>query len=156
MKAATLFILNMKGEDHLNIQGCMSRNVATVSSNQTIKEAAELMNQHNIGSIPVVDQGELKGIVTDRDITLRSTAQGLDSNTMVSQVMSTNLVSGHSTMSTEEAAKVMAQHQIRRLPIVENNQLIGIVALGDLATNQMSDQAAGVALTNISEQNKTF
>ncbi|WP_420835837.1 CBS domain-containing protein [Bacillus weihaiensis] len=134
----------------------MSRNVATVSSNQTIKEAAELMNQHNIGSIPVVDQGELKGIVTDRDITLRSTAQGLDSNTMVSQVMSTNLVSGHSTMSTEEAAKVMAQHQIRRLPIVENNQLIGIVALGDLATNQMSDQAAGVALTNISEQNKTF
>jgi IMP dehydrogenase len=69
--------------------------------------------------------------------------------------MSTNLVSGNTTMSATEAAKVMAQHQIRRLPIVENNQLVGIVALGDLATNQMSDQAAGAALTNISEGNKT-
>lgn len=138
------------------IQECMTTNVATVSSSQTIKEAAEIMSQNNVGSIPVVDNGQLKGIITDRDITTRSTAQGGDSNTPISQVMSTNLVSGHTSMSTEEAAKVMAQHQIRRLPIVENNQLVGIVALGDLATNQMSDQAAGVALTNISEPNKTF
>lgn len=137
------------------IQECMTTNVATVSSNQTIKEAAEIMSQDNVGSIPVVDNGQLKGIITDRDITTRSTAQGGDINTPISQVMSTNLVSGHTSMSAEEAAKVMAQHQIRRLPIVENNQLVGIVALGDLATNQMSDQAAGVALTNISEPNKT-
>jgi CBS domain-containing protein len=137
------------------IQECMSKNIATVSSSQTIKEAAELMSQSNVGSIPVVDNGQLRGIITDRDITLRSTAEGLDSNTKVSQVMTTNLVSGHTSMSTQEAAKVMAQHQIRRLPIVENNQLVGIVALGDLATNQMSDEAAGHALTNISEPNKT-
>lgn len=137
------------------IQECMTTSVATVSSNQTVKEAAELMSQNNVGSIPVVDNGQLKGIITDRDITLRTTAEGNDSNTLVSQVMTTNLVSGHTNMSTEEAAKVMAQHQIRRLPIVENNQLVGIVALGDLATNQMSDEAAGHALTNISEPNKT-
>ncbi|MGM7719224.1 CBS domain-containing protein [uncultured Metabacillus sp.] len=137
------------------IQECMTTNVDTISSNQTIKEAAELMSRDNVGSIPVVDNGQLKGIVTDRDITVRSTAQGLDGNTPVSQVMSTNLVSGHKSMSAAEAAKIMAQHQIRRLPIVENNQLVGIVALGDLATNQLSDQAAGAALTNISEPNKT-
>lgn len=137
------------------IQECMTTNVATVSSTQSIKEAAALMSQNNVGSIPVVDNGQLRGIITDRDITLRSTAEGLNSNTPVSQVMSTNLVSGNTNMSAAEAAKVMAQHQIRRLPIVENNQLVGIVALGDLATNQMSDEAAGHALTNISVPNKT-
>ncbi|MDQ0232365.1 CBS domain-containing protein [Metabacillus malikii] len=138
------------------IRECMTTNVETVSSNQTIKEAAEIMARNNVGSIPVVNSGELVGIITDRDITTRSTAHGLDNQTPVSQVMTTNLVSGHISMSTEEAAKVMAQHQIRRLPIVENNQLVGIVALGDLATNEMSDEAAGVALANISEPNKTL
>lgn len=137
------------------IQECMTRNVETVSSNQTIQEAAEIMERNNVGSIPVVDNGELKGIITDRDITTRSTAHGRDNETPVGHVMTTNLVSGHVSMSTEEAAKIMAQHQIRRLPIVENNQLVGIVALGDLATHQMSDEAAGVALANISETNKT-
>lgn len=152
----TVHTMIRKGMIILNtIQECMTTNVETVSSNQTIKEAAAIMSQNNVGSIPVVDNGQLKGIITDRDITTRSTAQGGDNNTPISQVMSTNLVSGHTSMSTEEAAKVMAQHQIRRLPIVENNQLVGIVALGDLATNQMSDQAAGAALTNISEPNKT-
>ena len=133
----------------------MTTNVETVSSNQTIKEAAAIMSRNNVGSIPVVDNGELKGIITDRDITTRSTAQGGESTTPISQVMSTNLVSGHTAMSTQEAANVMAQHQIRRLPIIENNQLVGIVALGDLATNEMSDQAAGAALTNISVPNQT-
>jgi IMP dehydrogenase len=152
----TVHTMIRKGMIILNtIQECMTTNVETVSSNQTIKEAAAIMSQNNVGSIPVVDNGQLKGIITDRDITTRSTAQGGDNNTPISQVMSTNLVSGHTSMSTEEAAKVMAQHQIRRLPIVENNQLVGIVALGDLATNQMSDQAAGAALTNISEPSKT-
>lgn len=137
------------------IRDCMTTNIATVSPNQTVKEAAAIMNQQNVGSIPVVDNGRLKGIITDRDITTRTIAEGRNSNTPISQVMSTNLVSGHTLMSTEEAAKVMAQHQIRRLPIIENNQLVGIVALGDLAINQMSNEAAGEALTNISEQHKT-
>ncbi|MBZ5748976.1 CBS domain-containing protein [Metabacillus rhizolycopersici] len=137
------------------IRDCMTTNIATVSPNQTVKEAAAIMNQQNVGSIPVVDSGQLKGIITDRDITTRTTAEGRDGNTPISQVMSTNLVSGHTSMSASEAAKVMAQHQIRRLPIVENNQLVGIVALGDLATDQMSNEAAGEALTNISEQHKT-
>ncbi|QGQ44424.1 CBS domain-containing protein [Metabacillus sediminilitoris] len=137
------------------IQECMTTNVETVSSNQSIKEAAAIMSQSNVGSIPVVDNGQLKGIITDRDITIRSTSEGRDSDTPVSHVMTTNLVSGHTSMTAAEAAKVMAQHQIRRLPIVENNQLVGIVALGDLATDQMSDEAAGAALTNISEPTKT-
>jgi CBS domain-containing protein len=129
----------------------MTTNVATVSPNQTIQEAAQLMSQHNVGAIPVVENGQVRGIVTDRDITLRSTAQGLNAQTPVSQVMSTNLVTGQPNMSVQEAANLMSQNQIRRLPIVENNQLRGIVALGDIATNNAYDQQAEQALSNISE-----
>ncbi|MBD1382286.1 CBS domain-containing protein [Bacillus sp. IB182487] len=137
------------------IRECMSQNVATVSSNQTVKEAAALMSQYNVGSIPVVDNGQIKGIITDRDITLRSTAQGQDGNIPVSSVMSSNIISGSPDMSLEEASQLMAQNQIRRLPVIENNQIVGMVALGDLSTNQMSDVAAGHALSNISQPNKT-
>lgn len=99
----------------------MTTHVATVSPNQTIQEAAALMHQHNVGAIPVVDGGELKGMLTDRDIALRTTAQGRDGQTPVSHVMSSAVVSGNPEMSLEEASHLMAQHQIRRLPIVDQN-----------------------------------
>ena len=134
-----------------NIREIMTDQVATISPNQSIQEAAALMSQHNVGSIPVVENGQLKGIITDRDITLRSTAQGAESSTPVSQVMSSHLVQGSPTMSVDEATEIMSQNQIRRLPIVENNNLVGIVALGDLATNHTFDDEAEQALTNISE-----
>jgi CBS domain-containing protein len=91
------------------ISNAMSRQVATISSNQTVQEAAELMSRHNIGAIPVVDQGVLKGMITDRDITLRTTAEGQDGQTPVSNVMTTNVVSGNPNMSLEEASQMMAQ-----------------------------------------------
>ncbi|EWH22340.1 hypothetical protein M769_0109000 [Bacillus haynesii] len=137
------------------ISNAMSRQVATISSNQTVQEAAELMSRHNIGAIPVVDQGVLKGMITDRDITLRTTAEGQDGQTPVSNVMTTNVVSGNPNMSLEEASQMMAQSQIRRLPIIENNHLVGILALGDLAVNEMSNESAGQALTNISTPART-
>ncbi|MDR4434533.1 CBS domain-containing protein [Bacillus tequilensis] len=136
-----------------SVKDTMTTQVATVSPNQTIQEAASLMKQHNVGVIPVVEQGVLKGMLTDRDIALRTTAQGRDGHTPVSEVMSTDLVSGNPHMSLEDASQLMAQHQIRRLPIVDQNNLVGIVALGDLAVNQMSNESAGEALTNISHQN---
>jgi CBS domain-containing protein len=134
------------------VQDVMTKNVATVSPNQTVKEAAQIMSQKNIGALPVVENGQVKGMITDRDITLRTSAQGKDpASIRVSEVMTNRVVTGTPNMSVQEAANVMAQHQIRRLPIVENNQIQGIVALGDIATNSASDQAAGQALTNISE-----
>ncbi|MGG0776467.1 CBS domain-containing protein [Bacillus rugosus] len=136
-----------------SVRNTMTTQVATVSPNQTIQEAASLMKQHNVGAIPVVEQGVLKGMLTDRDIALRTTAQGRDGQTPVSEVMSTDLVSGNPNMSLGDASQLMAQHQIRRLPIVDQNNLVGIVALGDLAVNQMSNESAGEALTNISHQN---
>jgi CBS domain-containing protein len=133
-----------------SIRDIMTENVATVSPSQTIQEAAALMSQYNVGAIPVIEQGQVRGIITDRDITLRSTAQGLTSSTAVSEVMTTSVVYGNPSMNVEEAAGLMAQNQIRRLPIIENNQLVGVVALGDIASNEMFDEEAEEALTSIS------
>jgi CBS domain-containing protein len=134
------------------VQDVMTKNVATVSPNQTVQEAAQIMSEKNIGALPVVENGQVIGMITDRDITLRTSAQGKDpASIRVSEVMTNRVVTGTPDMSVQEAANLMAQHQVRRLPIVENNQLQGMVALGDIATNSASDQAAGQALSNISE-----
>jgi CBS domain-containing protein len=136
------------------IRDVMTTNIASVSPNQTVQEAAAIMSEFNIGSLPVVENGQVRGIITDRDITLRTTAQGMDGKTPVSQCMSTNLVQGNPNMDVHEAANLMAQRQVRRLPIVENNQLVGMVALGDLATRDIYQNEAGQALSNISVPSK--
>jgi CBS domain-containing protein len=129
----------------------MSKNVISVSPNSTIEEAANLMSQYNVGALPVVENNQLKGMITDRDITLRSTAKGGNEKETVANCMSSqNLVSGNPSMSADEAARVMAQHQIRRLPVVDQNQMVGMVALGDLATAQETQNEAGEALQSIS------
>ncbi|WP_211295891.1 CBS domain-containing protein [Alteribacillus bidgolensis] len=128
----------------------MTQNVATISPQQTVQEAAALMSQYNVGSIPVVENGQLRGMITDRDITLRSTAQGVAPSTPVSQCMTQNLVFGNDNMDVHEAANLMAQNQIRRLPVVNNNQVVGMVAIGDLATQNIYQNEAGQALSSIS------
>ncbi|MEF2290431.1 CBS domain-containing protein [Virgibacillus dokdonensis] len=134
------------------IRNYMTQNVYTVNDSQTIQEAAALMSEHNIGAIPVVDaQGNLVGMLTDRDITLRSTAQGEAAQTPVSQVMTAQkIVHGTPEMDIHEAAELMAQQQIRRLPVVEKGKIIGMVALGDLAVDHQLQNEAGEALSSIS------
>ncbi len=140
----------MNNMTNQQLRAIMSNNVASVSPQQSLKEAAALMSQYNVGAIPVVENGQVRGIITDRDITLRSTAQGLDGNTQVSQCMSSNIVAGNPNMSAQEAAQLMSQNQIRRLPVVENNQMVGMVSLGDLATKDGDPNNAGQALSSIS------
>lgn len=134
-----------------NLDQLMSKNVVSITGDQTIQEAAALMKQYNIGSVPVVDNGQLQGVITDRDITLRSTAEGSATNVPVRECMSTNLTVASPSMDAHEASALMAQHQIRRLPVVDNGQLVGMVALGDLATEAIYQNEAGEALSNISE-----
>ncbi|WP_188694250.1 CBS domain-containing protein [Pullulanibacillus camelliae] len=129
----------------------MTNHIVSVSPNQSIEEAAQLMSQNNIGALPVVENGQLKGIITDRDITLRSTAKGGNEKAKVSECMSNeHLVSGNPNMDVNEAAQIMAQHQIRRLPVIDNQQLVGMVSLGDLATENETQHEAGQALNTIS------
>jgi CBS domain-containing protein len=146
-----------KGENQFmaqTLRSIMSNNVVSVSPTQTVQEAAALMSQYNVGSIPVVENGQIRGIVTDRDITLRSTAQGQDGATPISQVMTSNLVQGTPEMDVHEAATLMSQNQIRRLPVVDNNQVVGMVALGDLATENIYQNEAEQALSSISTPSK--
>jgi len=129
----------------------MTNHVVSVTPDQSIEEAARLMSQNNVGALTVVENGQLRGVITDRDITLRSTAQGGNEKVKVSECMSQNgLVSGNPNMDVNEAAKIMAQHQIRRLPVVDNQQVVGMVSLGDLATENETKEAAGQALNTIS------
>ncbi|SHF91771.1 CBS domain-containing protein [Ornithinibacillus halophilus] len=130
----------------------MSSNVQTVKDSQSVQEAAALMSEYNIGSLPVVNEsGQMVGIITDRDITLRTTAQGENAQTPVSQVMTAQqIVHATPNMDAHQAAQLMAQQQIRRLPVVENGQIVGMVALGDLAVDNQLDNEAEEALSSIS------
>lgn len=130
----------------------MSRDIVSVNSDDSVEHAAQLMKQHHVGSIPVCNRKEVIGIVTDRDITLRTTAEGQDSNNRkVSEIMSSHPVVGNPDMDVHEVAKIMSDRQIRRLPIMENNSLVGIVALGDISVDPVLQNSAGQALQNISQ-----
>jgi CBS domain-containing protein len=134
----------------MQVKDIMTGNVSTVNSNSNISDAARIMKERDVGAVPVCEGTKPVGIITDRDISIRSIALGGDGNTPVSQVMSSNLIYGTPEMSDKEAARLMAEKQIRRLPILDNNRLVGIVSLGDLAVNDRTDMEAGKALSTIS------
>lgn len=133
-----------------NLEHMMSKNVVSIGPNQSLQEAAAIMEQHNLGALPVVQNGQLMGILTDRDITVRSIAHGKDGHTQCSDCMTSSLVSGRPDMDVREAATMMGENQIRRIPVVDNGQMVGMVALGDVAANKSYANEAGQALSSIS------
>jgi CBS domain-containing protein len=134
----------------MKLEDVMSHKVLTVSAESTATDAAKLMNTNNIGALPVMSQGHMVGILTDRDIVIRGVAQGRDPNSLpVSQVMSQPVVCGSPNMDLGAATNLMAQKQVRRLPVVQDNQLVGFVSLGDIAINS-PDDISGDALKDIS------
>jgi CBS domain-containing protein len=135
----------------MRLKDIMTKEVACVSPNDPIERAAQLMQQYNVGSIPVVDNGKVTGILTDRDIALRSVAQGGGGTQTVSSVMTPQLVVGTPDMDAKDAARVMGERQIRRLPIVEGGTLVGIVALADISTEPALQNKAKNALHDISQ-----
>jgi CBS domain-containing protein len=136
----------------MKIKDIMSRDISCVSSEDSIAQAAKLMKEHNVGSVPVCNNKKLVGIITDRDIILRSVAEGQNSNqNNVSDIMSSNLVVGNPEMNADDAAKLMSSKKVRRLPIVDNNNLVGIVALGDISLEPALQDNAEEALKNISQ-----
>jgi CBS domain-containing protein len=138
----------------MKVKDIMSKDVACVCSSDSIETAAKLMKQHDVGSLPVCEQNKLIGIVTDRDITLRCVAAGNDcSSQKVCDVMTSEPTVGSPEMNVKEIAKIMSEKQIRRLPIVEDNSLVGIVALGDISLEPALQDKAEDTLTNISKSN---
>lgn len=136
----------------MRVREIMSKDVACLCSDDSIERAAQLMKQYNCGSIPVCTQDKLIGIVTDRDIAVRSVASGKDvTEQRVCDIMTDSVVFGSPEMEITDAARLMSDRQIRRLPIVENNSLIGIVALGDISLEPKYQDSAEDALKGISE-----
>lgn len=130
----------------------MSTNIASVRFDDTIERAAQLMKQYDVGSIPVCKDDNIVGIVTDRDITLRSVATGENAKQQrVSDIMTSDPTVGSPEMNVNDVARIMSEKQIRRLPIVENNNLVGIVALGDISLEPALQDNAENALKNISQ-----
>jgi CBS domain-containing protein len=130
------------------IQDVMTRNVKSISPEDTVRRAAELMKELDVGAVPVVDGAKLVGMLTDRDITIRSTAAGQDpSKTRAGDVMSTDVRTCFATQTVEEVLAEMGDVQIRRVVVVDqaSHSLVGIVSLGDMATKHAAstDQALG-------------
>lgn len=139
----------------MKIKDLMTHDVRSCSSQSKLSDVAKIMAEVNCGAVPVVDGGKLVGIVTDRDIVLRAVAKGKDINaTPCSEVMTNDAFTASPDMEAQDAADMMAQHQIRRLPVLDGDTLVGIVALGDLATEDIHINEAGQALSNISEPSR--
>ena len=133
------------------ISEVMSTDVQTISPDATIEEAAQEMRDGDFGLLPVGDEEQLLGVITDRDIAVRAVAEGSGPDTLVREIMSEGVIWAHEDDSIEEAAQIMSDHQIRRLPIVDADQrLVGIVSLGDFAVDSADIGPVAEALSEIS------
>ena len=131
----------------------MTRNVKTIPPTAVVHEAANLMKTLDVGAIPVCNGQQLEGMVTDRDIVLRVVAENRDpKTTKVQEAMTPKTVYGYEDQDIEEAARMMQEAQIRRLPIINREkQLVGIVSLGDLAVKPDAPDIGGKTLKEVSK-----
>ena len=119
---------------HQTVQEAMTSNPTAITPNTTVQEAARLMKSDDVGALPIVEDGRLTCVITDRDLAIRGVADGLDSATSVRELASKDVVTIDPQQSLEEAARLMAEHQIRRLPVVEEDgRLVGMLAQADVA-----------------------
>ena len=119
----------------MKVKDCMCGEVYSVKPESTINEIAKVMEKNKIGCVPVCDnQNSLVGVITDRDIVLRGIASNKDINTTkASDIMTTNVWTCNQEDDIYDAQDKMAENQIRRIPVVDNNKVIGMITLGDLA-----------------------
>lgn len=133
----------------MKIKDIMSRDIVTCTPTDLISEIAQSMRALDIGCMPVVDGPRIVGMITDRDIVTRSVAE--DGQRFVKDVMTQDVISVGPESSSEEAAEIMAQHRIRRLPVIKNDSLVGFVALADLSIPSETVHDAAQALHEISK-----
>ena len=136
----------------MQVRELMTRDVYTISPTHTLQEAARLMQTIDSGFLPVADNDRLVGTITDRDITIRAVAEGLDPQTPVSQILTKDVKYCMEDEDIEDLASNMAEIQVRRLPVVNSDKrLVGIISLGDLAIDSAAATAAEKALSGVSQ-----
>jgi CBS domain-containing protein len=134
-----------------SVRDAMTEDPRSIGASASVVEAARLMREEHIGSLPITDNEQLVGMITDRDITTRVVAEAADPKlTSVGDVSSGDLISVEPDKDLEEALLLMARHQVRRLPVVDNGKLVGIVAQADIALSE-NEKKSGKLLEAISE-----
>lgn len=136
----------------MNVRDVMSSNLVWCEEGETVENVAKLMRDNHIGCIPVLKNNELQGLLTDRDITTRVVAFGLNpGNELAGDYMTKdNLLTVAPETPVEEASRIMARNKIRRLPVIENNMCVGVISLGDMSLSE-EKELAGETLKEISE-----
>src|SRR5215210_2157889 len=139
------------GQSH-RIADLMTQNPRTITPDSSVADAAKMMRDDDVGLLPVADGDRLVGTLTDRDVAIRVVAEGRDpDSTKVNEVASTDLVTIDPEQTLDEALRLMAQHQVRRLPVVEEDgKLVGIVAQADVARHG-DDSQTGQVVERISQ-----
>lgn len=129
----------------------MTRNVKTGASQNTLREIAATMREGDMGALPIVDDGKLVGIVTDRDIVVRAIADGKESSTPIGEIMTTEIFSANEDDFVFEAIRLMGDKQIRRIPVVnDSGELSGIIAMADVALEMEDQREVAETLEDIS------
>ena len=133
------------------VRDVMTGNPTTCEPSATLVDAAKVMAREDIGPVPIVENGRLVGIVTDRDIIVRAVAEGRDvTSTTVKDVASKDLVTVTPDEDLDRALQLMGQRQVRRIPVVEGDQVVGIVSQADVA-RAANDEKTGEVVQQISE-----
>ena len=135
----------------MKVSEVMTREVQTVRPDQSARDAANFMLRADAGAIPVTEGGRLIGMITDRDIAVRGVAEGHGPETPVRALMTNDIVAAREDDDTDDVAARMSEAQVRRLPVVDDQQrLCGIVSLGDLS-REGDDSSAQQALEGVSQ-----
>lgn len=135
----------------MKVRDIMTSDPSTLRPGSTLGEAATLMKQEDCGSLPVLEEGKLVGIVTDRDIVVRAIAGGKDPKSCtVAEIMSADPITVEPETTVDEAQRIMSERQVRRLPVVEDGRLVGIVVIGQIAQRDAED--VGETLKEVSEK----
>jgi CBS domain-containing protein len=136
-----------------SVRETMTENPHSIGASASVVEAARLMREEHIGALPITDDEQLVGMITDRDIATRVVAAAADpKTTSVGDVSSRDLISVEPDKDLEEALQLMGRHQVRRLPVVEDGRLVGIVAQADIALKE--NEKTGALVEAISERSE--
>jgi CBS domain-containing protein len=136
---------------HQSIREAMTPNPTTVEAGTSAQDAARTMKSEDVGSLPIVEGDRLVGVVTDRDIAIRIVAEGKSADTTVGDIASKDVVTVDPQQSLEEAGRLMAEHQVRRLPVTEEDgKLVGVLAQADIAQTG-HDSLTGEVVQQISQ-----
>lgn len=138
------------------VRHAMTEAPQTIGPDMNAADAAGMMRSEDVGVLPVVDDGHLLGLVTDRDLVIRVVAERKDPvEVRISDVMTSSPVTVTPDMRLSEARQLMEQHKVRRLPVTKGEEIVGILSLGDVAWADASTREVGEALRSVSESDRT-